>query len=96
MFRWKRLAAAAVVVALGLTGCSANTGTSGTSSTGATLNLGVLVPATSFAAAGMSWANEAPYGQAVYDGLVRANPDGTIVPCSPPRGATTPTRPCSR
>lgn len=78
MFRWKRLAAVAVVAALALTGCAANTGS--TSAASSTLTVGVLVPATTFSAEGMNWANESLYGQAVYDGLVRANPDGEIVP----------------
>ncbi|MFF2053477.1 ABC transporter substrate-binding protein [Leifsonia sp. NPDC058194] len=78
MFRWKRLAAVAAVVGLALTGCTATSGGSGGSSS--TLTLGVLVPATTFSAQDINWANESPYGQAVYDGLVRADPDGTVVP----------------
>ena len=79
MFRWKRLAAVSAVVALALTGCTATSGNT-SSSTGKTLTLGLLVPATTFSAADMNWANESPYGQAAYDGLLRAEPDGTIVP----------------
>ncbi|ROQ38665.1 peptide/nickel transport system substrate-binding protein [Frondihabitans sp. PhB188] len=81
MFRWKTLTAIAVVAGLALTGCSSNSGSTDSSNSGSgTLTLGVLAPATSFAAQSMSWANESPYGQAVYDGLVHADPDGTVVP----------------
>jgi peptide/nickel transport system substrate-binding protein len=84
MFRLKRLTAVAVVAvaAVALAGCSASSGTKDSSSTatGGTLTLGVLTPATTFSAEGMNWANESPYGQAAYDGLLRANPDGTVVP----------------
>lgn len=77
MFRWKAPTAVAVVVALALTGCSG--GSESASSDSSTLTLGVIVPATTFEAAGMAFANEAPYGQAVYDTLLKAEPDGTIV-----------------
>ncbi|TIH40901.1 ABC transporter substrate-binding protein [Subtercola vilae] len=79
MFRWKRLTAIAAVVALGLTGCAAG-GSDSSSGTPTTLTLGVLVPATTFEASGLNWANESPYGQAVYDSLLRGNPDGSIAP----------------
>ena len=78
MFQWKRLAALSALAALALTGC-ATTSTNSTSND-ASLTLGVLVPATTFSAQDANWANESPYMQAVYDGLVRANPDGSIVP----------------
>ncbi|MCU1527169.1 MAG: peptide transporter substrate-binding protein [Frondihabitans sp.] len=85
MFRWKRLTAVAVVAAtaVALTGCSTSSSTStstDSSSTGGTLTLGLLVPATTFSAEGMNWANESPYGQAAYDGLVRADTTGKVVP----------------
>ena len=79
MFRWKSLTAAAAVLALGLTGCSA-TSTTSTSGTPTTLTLGVIVPATTFSAADMNFANEAPYGQAVYDTLLKADPSGEVGP----------------
>jgi peptide/nickel transport system substrate-binding protein len=77
MFRWKRLAATAVVAALALTGCSAG-GSSSSGGDSSTLTLGVLVPATTFEAQGINFANEAPYGQAVYDTLLRATPEGEV------------------
>lgn len=77
MFRWKRLAALAAVVALGLAGCSADNSSGGTSQT---LTLGVLVPATTFSAQDANWANESPYMQAVYDTLLKAAPNGDIKP----------------
>lgn len=80
MFRSTRLGAVAIAAAAALTlaGCGA---TSGQGSGGnSTLTLGVLTPATTFSAQDMSWANESPYAQAVYDGLLRAAPDGTLQP----------------
>jgi len=44
------------------------------------MNLGLLLPATTFEAPDMNWANESPYGQAVYDTLVQASPTGVIGP----------------
>ena len=79
MFRWKSLTAAAAILALGLTGCSA-TSTSTSSGTPTTLTLGVIVPATTFAAADMNFANESPYGQAVYDTLLKEDPSGEVGP----------------
>jgi peptide/nickel transport system substrate-binding protein len=86
-------AAAAASLALALSACtagasggagggasgSASSGASGASS-GGTLTLGLLVPATTFEAPDMNWANESPYGQAVYDGLLQASPTGQIEP----------------
>ena len=88
MFRLRRtLAAAAVaVLTLGVAACggssSSSSGTSGGGSGGdaSTLTLGLIVPATTFAAADMSFANESPYGQAVYDTLLKADPAGKILP----------------
>ena len=83
MFRWKKAAAviaAASAFLLSACGGGNSTTTAGSSTGGGTLTLGLLTQATTFSAADMNWANESPYGQAVYDGLVRANPDGTIVP----------------
>ncbi len=82
-------AAAAAALALALTACTAGASGSGgaTSSSGAsgnssggTLTLGLLVPATTFEAPDMNWANESPYGQAVYDSLLQASPSGAIEP----------------
>ncbi|HXH33579.1 MAG TPA: ABC transporter substrate-binding protein [Plantibacter sp.] len=75
-------AAAATIVALALSGCSG----SGSSSTGpaasgdGTLTIGTIVASTTFAADKAPWANESPYMQAVYDTLLHAEPDGTVVP----------------
>ncbi|RAX45247.1 peptide ABC transporter substrate-binding protein [Arthrobacter sp. AQ5-06] len=79
MLRWKRLAAVAAATALGLTGCSTAEGDPAARAS-PTLTLGVLVPATTFAAADSSWANESPYMQAVYDTLLKADPNGKIQP----------------
>ena len=89
MRRTKRLiagAAAAASLALVMAGCgggsSSGSGSSGTggSTSGGTLNLGLLVPATTFQAPDMNWANESPYGQAVYDTLLQASPAGVVGP----------------
>ena len=40
----------------------------------------MIVPATTFSAADMNFANESPYGQAVYDTLLKADPDGKVIP----------------
>jgi len=81
MFRSTRLRAVAAATALALTlaGCGA-AATQGAGGGDSTLTLGVLVPATTFSAQDINWANESPYGQAVYDGLLRATPDGAIEP----------------
>lgn len=79
MLRWKRLAAVAVVATLGLSGCAGNA-QAGSSSADSTLTLGVLVAATTFEAANMNFANESPYGQAVYDTLLRETPDAELEP----------------
>src|SRR5690349_3820022 len=87
MSRKKYLSSAAAIVtaALALTACGGGSSTengvtSGGSKTGGTLTLGVQAPATTFAAADMFFANEAPYGQAVYDNLIKADPDGKLLP----------------
>lgn len=58
------LTAVVAVAALALTGCSASSSSS-TESDSSTLTLGLILPATTFEAAGMNFANESPYGQAV-------------------------------
>jgi peptide/nickel transport system substrate-binding protein len=83
-------AAAVASLALTLAACSAGASSSGagtssssggsSSSTGGTLTLGLLTPATTFEAPDMNWANESPYGQAVYDTLLQASPSGAIEP----------------
>ncbi len=77
--------AAAASLALVLAACggggssSGGGGATGTSTSG-TLTLGLLVPATTFEGPEMNWANESPYGQAVYDTLLQASPTGPIEP----------------
>jgi peptide/nickel transport system substrate-binding protein len=85
-------AAVAASLAVALTACTAGASSSGTAggssasggtsgnNSGGTLTLGLLVPATTFEAPDMNWANESPYGQAVYDTLLQASPSGTIEP----------------
>ena len=78
MFRWKSLTAVAAVVALSLTGCAADSTSSSDAAT--TLTLGVVVPASTFAAADMNFATQTAYGQAVYDTLLKADPSGEVGP----------------
>ncbi len=86
-------AAAAASVALAVTACTAGAASSGgggstgstgnatgSNSSGGTLTLGLLTPATTFEAPDMNWANESPYGQVVYDTLLQASPSGAIEP----------------
>ncbi len=94
MFTRKRAAIVATIAAAAITlaGCSGSDSeettaptTGAATSDGAmaapegTLTLGTLVPVTTFEAANAAWANESPYMQAVYDTILRADPDGTIV-----------------
>ncbi|MGQ2914274.1 ABC transporter substrate-binding protein [Microbacterium aurantiacum] len=71
------LAALGTVSALALAGCSS---TPGGGADDEELRLGMVTPLTSFAPWEASWANQSPYLQAVYDTLLRAEPDGTVVP----------------
>ena len=90
MFRRKTLAMVAGVaaVAMAVTGCGGSSTTSsggggggtGSSSSAGTLTLGMLVPATTFSAQDMNFANESPYRQAVYDTLLKADPTGKVEP----------------
>jgi peptide/nickel transport system substrate-binding protein len=82
MFSLKRVAIAAVALTLALSGCSAGSSSpdSTSGSGGGTLTLGLFVPPKSFAAQNAEWANVAPYMQAVYDTLLKADPDGTVKP----------------
>jgi peptide/nickel transport system substrate-binding protein len=75
----KRVAVVAVAAVLALAGCSGNAAPDSTT-TGDTLTLGLFVPPKSFAAPNAEWANVAPYMQAVYDTLLKANPDGSLKP----------------
>lgn len=78
--RWvAALAAAATATSLALTGCS-SAEPSATGGRGQTLTIASPIAPSTFIASNSGWANEAPYLQAVYDGLLRAEPDGTIVP----------------
>jgi peptide/nickel transport system substrate-binding protein len=81
MFRRKTLSAVVVAAAIALviSGCGSSS-KGGTPATSTTLTLGVLFPATTFAAQDMNFANESPYGQAVYDNLLRADPSGKVIP----------------
>jgi len=80
MFRWKRAAAVVVAasLAIGLTSCTAGGDDGSEEASGGTLTLGAIQTLTTFAAADSYWANESPYMQAVYDTVLRAEPDGTI------------------
>jgi len=85
MFKFNRVAIVATATVLALAGCaSGGTGGSGggggAAKTGGTLTLGVQVPVTTFAAKDSQWANQSPYMQAVYDSLLKADPDGAIKP----------------
>jgi peptide/nickel transport system substrate-binding protein len=84
MFRRKTLAAiaAAAAIALGVSACGGSSTPGGTSSTPAssTLTLGLILPAATFSAQDMEFANQSPYGQAVYDNLLRADPSGKVIP----------------
>jgi len=85
MFKWKRAAVIAVAATVALAGCSSgNSGNSGGSggsgSSGGTLTLGISIPSTTFAAQNAAWGNESILNQAVYDSLLKADPDGKIQP----------------
>lgn len=73
------MAALLVAVALSLTGCGAGEEASDEQSS-QTLTLGTLMAPKSFAAADSDFANVSPFYQAVYDTLLRMEPDGTLVP----------------
>lgn len=67
--------ACSAIATLALTGCAASAGEADTPTT---LRLGTVTQLASFAPWEASWANQSPYLQAVYDTLLRAEPDGTI------------------
>ncbi|MEQ3552682.1 ABC transporter substrate-binding protein [Pseudonocardia nematodicida] len=77
----KRLSAlvAVGVAAVMLSACSGGS-EGGDGSSSGSLVLGSPLAPTTFAANDVSWANEAPYIQAVYDTLLRATPEGEIEP----------------
>ncbi|MGA1836669.1 ABC transporter substrate-binding protein [Herbiconiux sp. 11R-BC] len=80
MFHWKKAVVIVTAAVLALTGCSAGgSGGSAGSSSGGTLTLGLITPVSSFSAQGANWANQSPPMQAVYDSLLKAEADGTIV-----------------
>ncbi|MBF0817697.1 peptide ABC transporter substrate-binding protein [Microbacterium paludicola] len=70
-------AAGTAIAALALTGCAATSAEESAAPT--TLRLGVVTQLASFAPWEASWANQSPYLQAVYDTLLRAEPDGSLV-----------------
>lgn len=73
------MAAVVAAIALSLTGCSAG-GNAAAEQPSQTLTLGTLMAPKTFAASDSDFANLAPFYQAVYDTLLRMNPDGTLVP----------------
>lgn len=77
--RTLRLAAAAVATLVGLTACAGQQSGGEAAAQSGELKLGVLTPNKSFAPWEAAWAQESPYLQAVYDTLLRAEPDGTVV-----------------
>ena len=86
MFRLQKMAVTAAVAVLSLTlaACGGGSGDSGgggsSPASSTTLTLGVIAPVTTFEAANMVFAYEAPYGQAVYDTLLRADPQNNVGP----------------
>jgi peptide/nickel transport system substrate-binding protein len=72
-------AAALLVAAAGCSGGSSSSG-GGSGSSSKTLTLGLIAAATTFKAADILFANESPYGQAVYDTLLKADPEGNVGP----------------
>ena len=85
MFLRKSLAAVAAASAIMLAAAACGGG-GGSSTTGGqapqntTLTLGLIVPAATFAAEDMEFANQSPYGQAVYDTLLKSDPQGKLGP----------------
>ncbi|MCP8999312.1 ABC transporter substrate-binding protein [Pseudarthrobacter sp. RMG13] len=79
MFRSKRMAAVVAAVALSLAGCSAG-GDASAEQSSQTLTLGAIQSPKTFDASQSEFANLSPFYQAVYDTLLRMEPDGTLVP----------------
>lgn len=85
MFKWKRTAVAAVATVLALSGCAAGgAGDSGPSEgsgeRGGTLTLATIAAPTSFSAQKGESSVKLHFMQAVYDTLLRFNPDGDLEP----------------
>ncbi|MEU1972625.1 ABC transporter substrate-binding protein [Microbacterium sp. NPDC019599] len=83
MFKIKRMAAVAIAAAaLALAGCAGGGGggDEGDGATGGTLTWGVIAQASTFQQKDMRWANESPYGQAVYDSLLNVDPEFNVEP----------------
>lgn len=81
MFRWKTAAALAALAALGLSGCTASSGSDAeTGGASSDLVLGQLIDQSSFDTTQAEWGNRALYYQAVYDTLLVTQADGTIEP----------------
>ncbi len=79
MFRWKTATATVAASALTLTACGGGEeGSNGQESE--TLVLGSLSAPNSFDPAAGEWGNRSAFYQAAYDTLLRAEPDGTLVP----------------
>jgi peptide/nickel transport system substrate-binding protein len=72
--------AASVALVLAAAGCGGSSDSGGSGGGSKTLTLGLIAPATTFKAADIYFANESPYGQAVYDSLLKADPEGEIQP----------------
>lgn len=80
MFTKRHAAFAAITTgALALTGCSGGSGSGGGDGE-SVLRLGHFQQATSFSAQDSNWGNESIHMQAVYDSLLRTEPDGTLIP----------------
>jgi peptide/nickel transport system substrate-binding protein len=84
MFRWRRAAAAAALAVLALSGCTMGGaglgGSGGGTGSGSTLTWGVIAPVKTFSAQNSEWGNGSPYLQAVYDTILKADPDGRVQP----------------
>ncbi|MFF1252673.1 ABC transporter substrate-binding protein [Pseudarthrobacter sp. NPDC058329] len=75
---WKKFTAVVLTAGLisGLAGCS---GSSAGAENETSLTLGLNIPVTTFSTAEAGWGDQAPYLQAVYDTILRADPNGSIV-----------------
>ncbi|NTV39865.1 MAG: peptide ABC transporter substrate-binding protein, partial [Demequinaceae bacterium] len=89
MFSKKRalIAAATAAAIVALAGCSGNSdvatspgATNAASASGGTLTIATTTPPTSLSAQNAGWGSQSLYTQAVYDSLLRAEPDGSISP----------------
>src|SRR3712207_1345738 len=84
MFKIKRVAIIAAAAVLALAGCASGGGDAGTGDDGGegggTLTWGAILPPRTLAQKDMAWANESVYAQAVYDPLLRSNPEFEVEP----------------